>query len=158
MKPLKCSVPFGSKNYSLVVVELRDTCLLAPTPKTSLSVLSKNTPFPKIKLPEGAITRMCEYRYEDPAAFESYAITDCRGALAYYLRFMADYEAIADTTDVLPITVGHGTVEAFIHQQTHAGLTSLDLVGKIEVQDTKGFPQFWSKKRRSVLMYGSLCT
>lgn len=141
MKPLKWSVPFGSKNYSPVVVELRDTCLLAPTPKTPLSVLSKDTPFPKIKLPEGAITRMCDYRDEDSAIFESYAITDCRGALAYYLRFMADYEAIAGTTGVLPITVGHGTAEAFIHRQTHAGLTSFDLVGKIEVQDTnrKGY-------------------
>ena len=141
IKPLKWSVPFGSKNYSQVLVELRDTCLPAPTPNTALAALAKDTPFPKIELPKGAITRMCEYRHEDPTTFESYAITDCRGALAYYLRFMADYEAIAGTRDVLPLTVGHGTVEAYVHQQTQAGLDILDLVGKVEVQDTnsKGY-------------------
>jgi hypothetical protein len=141
IKPLKWSVPFGSKNYAQVVVTLRDTCLLAPSPHTSLATLAKDTPFPKIKLPEGAIGRMCDYRHEDSTTFESYAITDCRGALAYYLRFMADYEAISGTRDVLPITVGHGTVEAYVHQQTQAGFDILDLVGKIEVQDTnsKGY-------------------
>ena len=78
---------------------------------------------------------MCAYRHEDPETFQSYAITDCRGALAYYLRFMADYEAISDAKDVLPITVGHGTVEAYVHQQTQAGLDILDLVGKSQVQE-----------------------
>jgi len=97
--------------------------------------LTKNTPFPKIKLPEGVISRMCEYRHEDPQTFESYAITDCRGALAYYLCFMADYEAISGTREVLPLTVSHGTVEAYVHQQTQAGMNILDLVGKTEEQD-----------------------
>jgi len=136
IKPLKWSVPFGSKNYAPVLVALRDTCLLAPTPQTSLAALAKDTTFPKVELPKGAITRMCDYRHEDPETFQSYAITDCRGTLVYYLRFMADYEAIAGTREVLPITVGHGTVEAYVHQQTQAGLDILDLVGKIEVQDT----------------------
>lgn len=86
------AVPFPlrmSNRPETIALRVVDTTLLAPEGQKSLAALGEVVGIDKVRLPPGAIADMEGLLARDRQLFETYAITDCRIALAYWQRLQA---------------------------------------------------------------------
>ncbi|MEP3597448.1 hypothetical protein, partial [Parvibaculum sp.] len=95
-------------------LSVADTQLLAPDTKKSLGALGEVVGIEKVKLPEGAISRMGALRDENRLLFEEYGITDSRITLAYYLK-MGEVARDELGLEKMPLTTGAMSVATFVN-------------------------------------------
>lgn len=139
-KPFEVALDYGSRHYAHPNIYIRDTMLLAPGGMQSLKQVATMTHFDKLDLSGNEIAHMDRLLADAPERFAEYAINDVRVALEYYLRVMADFEALFEC-DAQPMTLGDAAVKAYLNRLEHHTDLSHEIVfgyEPYEIRNNKG--------------------
>lgn len=139
IKPMDIGAVRPGRHTTKTYMTIRDTLLLTPG-RGSLEKASAITSVPKLKLEEFGHTRadMLRLFHEDPALFESYAMTDTRVGLEYLVKIGNKVELITGIAR-LPITLGGMAANGFYEWLENYGYGVDAYHGLVEKQANSSF-------------------
>lgn len=132
-----------------ILVTVRDSMLLAPAGMQSLACVGDMLQMPKIRLEDGVIRKMDEFRRRDPAAFAAYAIRDAEVSVFYCWKMMELNNEINGSPKVPPTLSSIGLKHLFVIWK-ELGINSDDVLGRENVVEEVWTGKYTKKVIRNV--------
>ena len=130
-------------------VTVRDSMLLAPAGKQSLSAVGDMLGLPKLQLDEGVISNMDAFRRKDPAAFASYAIRDAEIS-AIYCRKMLELNQEVNGIAKVPATLSSIALNHLFVIWAKLGINANAVLGRETIVEEIWTGKYTKKVPRSV--------
>lgn len=150
-KPIKITCYDENRHAHKVVVNVRDSMLLAPNGKSSLKDLGDILGFEKLDLGEEQIERMDQLLATNKQLFEAYALRDAEICVRYCFKMQElHHKLLGENT--IPFTLSSLGVSLLLKTWEKAGYSADAILGKEIVADEQYNGKFVVKKSKSVFM------